>query len=57
MLADKEGCLIGALGLAYAEKLDRKEKNAFIQFKCAATLACARSPHVVHMLPSLPNAW
>ena len=31
MLADKNGNLIKSLGLAYAESLDRKEKNAFIQ--------------------------
>jgi len=31
MLADQDGNLIRALGLAYAESLDRKEKNAFIQ--------------------------
>jgi peroxiredoxin len=32
MLADKDGNLIRALGLAYAETLDRNQKNAFIQF-------------------------
>ena len=31
VLADKGGNLIKALGMAYAEKLDRKEKNSFIQ--------------------------
>ena len=31
MLADKGGNLIKALGMAYAETLDRKEKNSFIQ--------------------------
>ena len=31
MLADKNGNLIRALGLAYNEALDKNEKNAFIQ--------------------------
>ena len=34
MLADSDGHLIKSLGLAYAESLDRKQANPFIQMKC-----------------------